>query len=112
MNGAEHACRWHLYMLRGRKASFVTLLFRLAKARQDDASCLTTNRLLTVQSQTGLLGFQSFHHFELAFGVLSLLFPPVRTVATVLKYLTKFRKPNCSYIYEQFSVDACEKFVR
>jgi len=95
-------------MLHGRKTSFVTLLVRIAKARQDDASCLTTNRLLTVQSQTELPSFQSFHHFELAFGVQSLSLQLARAVATVLKRLTKFRTPNCSYIYELFSVDACD----
>jgi hypothetical protein len=109
MKGADHARRWHLrvYLLRGCKASFVTLLFRIAKARQDDTGCLTTNRLVTVHSLSELPGFPSFHHFELAFGVKSLLFPFVHAAGTVLKCLTNFRKPNCSYIYKLFSVDAC-----
>jgi hypothetical protein len=81
MKGADHARRWHLYLLHGRKASLVTLLFRIAKARQDDTGCLTTNILVTVQSVTEVPGFQSFHHFELVFGVQSLLFALVHAVA-------------------------------
>jgi len=108
MKGADHARRWRLYLLHGRKASLVTLLVRIAKARQDDTSCLTTNRLVAVQSVTEMPGFQSFHHFELVFGFLSLLLPLVHAVATVLKCLKKFRKPYYSYIYELFSVDACD----
>lgn len=82
LKGAEHARLWHLYVLHGINASFVTLLVRIAKARQDDASYLTTNRLLTVQSQTALPGFQSFHYFELAFGVQSLFI----SIATCSSY--------------------------